>query len=74
MLELRERAEASDITPSSPSQLDDLGTFHTTIEFVRRTINEDFGESLYPVGTEMDPINGDNNPYTGKDEPKSREV
>lgn len=49
VLELREQAAVSS-TPSSPSQLDDLGTFHSTVNFVRRTVEEDFCEPLYPVG------------------------
>jgi hypothetical protein len=49
MLELRERVEASG-APSSPSQLQDLGTFQAAAESIRQTIHEDFGEPLFPVG------------------------
>lgn len=58
MLELRERGGASGV-PSSPSQLEDLGTFHATVGFVRRTCQEDFGEPLYPVGSMVDPNDSD---------------
>jgi hypothetical protein len=52
LLELRERAVAAR-SPWSSTQFDDSETvtMHGTIKFVHRTIHEDFGEPLYPVGS-----------------------
>jgi hypothetical protein len=52
MLELRERAEATGMT-SSTSEISSLGTFQAAAKFVRQTINEDFGEPLYPVSANI---------------------
>lgn len=67
MLDLRERAEAS-ATPSSPSQLNDLGTFQARSGLVQRTVEEGFGEPMSLVSPAIDAYHHEGHPKTEGDD------